>query len=307
MTSATAVLYPVVRGMIFVALLLLAGTAVASRILVTTPALTNVALYSRSALLARVRRVLWHLAWIIPTLILLRGALQVAIYVDPDTPLSSDLIQGVLLDGHWGHSWLLQLSAAALLLIVTWVRSDDIWQTVAWALGAMVIWAQTGMGHASGDAWHGRWGRVLDTAHILGAGIWLGTLGVLAIGIFPALQGAVRLPGLCGVVENFSRWARTGVLLVVGSGVTAAWTYAGTIHALVTSTWGQLLLAKVAGLLGVAALGWWNWRVTTPALASGAEHSPAALRRAVRAELIIALVMLAITAVLVATPLPMEH
>jgi copper transport protein len=142
--------------------------------------------------------------------------------------------------------------------------------------------------------------------HILGAGIWLGTLGVLAIAALPLLRREARLPALARIVRGFSIYGRIGVALVVISGTIAALVYAGSIELLLAATWGRLLLVKLAGMLGVMALGWYNWRVVTPALDTTDPAARTRLRVAIRLELLLALAMLAITTMLVVSPLPGE-
>ena len=84
----------------------------------------------------------------------------------------------------------------------------------------------------------------------------------------------------------------------------ATWTYTTTWSDLWTSSWGRLLSVKVLLLGGVAGLGWFNWRVVTPRLLAGAAPAERDLRRAVALELLLGLLIIAVTAVLVATALP---
>jgi putative copper resistance protein D len=175
------------------------------------------------------------------------------------------------------------------------------------ALGVVILWAQTGMGHAAGDTWPGPVGRFVDLTHLVGIGLWIGTLAVLLFVAVPLLCRASRLAALAAVVRAFSVYARIGAALVVASGLTAALVYSGgSITVIPRSTWGRLLLIKLACLLGVLALGWYNWRVVTPALERQDADCGNRLRRAIRAELALGLLMLAITAILVASPLPGE-
>ena len=55
-------------------------------------------------------------------------------------------------------------------------------------------------------------------------------------------------------------------------------------------------------LAGVAALGWYNWKRVLPAL--DADGGSQRLRRSARAELGLGLVVLLVTAILVALPTP---
>jgi putative copper export protein len=93
---------------------------------------------------------------------------------------------------------------------------------------------------------------------------------------------------------------------VVISGILVALKYAGSLSAFLVAPWGRLLMLKIVGLAGVAALGWYNWRVVTPAIDRGEARGTLQLRRAVQLEIALGLVMLAITAFLVATQLPRE-
>ncbi len=72
------------------------------------------------------------------------------------------------------------------------------------------------------------------------------------------------------------------------------------------STWGKLLMLKLALMLGVLALGWYNWRVVTPALDGVDANARQRLRFAVRFELLLGIAMLIVTAFLVASALPGE-
>ncbi len=299
-----AILYPVVRGFIYVALLLTIGVRVATRLIAGVHRGAHDDWHpSAESRLARVR---FHVSWLLPLLILVRGVCQVFVFAGSDIPLSGDVIHGALLEGGWGHAWTLQIVAAALLPAAVFAR-DGKWRPLQVVLIAAVIWGQTGMGHPAEHIWPADVGRVTDAVHLLGGGCWLGTLAALAIAVLPILRGHARMPALYGTIRRFSTMARVGVVLIVVSGVVAAWRYAGSVGALVHSSWGQLLLLKVLCLAGVLALGWWNWRVVTPALGEALAAAPARLRRAVRLELLLGAVLLAITAVLVATALPGNH
>jgi putative copper export protein len=58
--------------------------------------------------------------------------------------------------------------------------------------------------------------------------------------------------------------------------------------------------------MGVAALGFWNWRVLTPRLTSGDPPAASQLRRAVAIELTLGALLIAVTAVLVGVGTPRE-
>jgi putative copper export protein len=305
MSGGLVALYAVVRGLIFVGLLLLVGSQAAGRVLTD-------ALRGDADVADPMRRRLTRLPSLLLACLLVavvaRGLLQLLSFVDPGETVTAELTRSVLFAGTWGHSWLLQLAALAAMLIVCWRLGDrgssPDPRIVAGA--AVIVWSQTGMGHAAGATWHPPLGRMVDFTHLLGGGLWLGTLGVILVVAVPLLRGDARLPALADAVRKFSVYARVGAAMVVVSGLVAAVVYAGSVNALLGSTWGRLLLVKLGGMLGVLALGWYNWRIVTPALEGRAIASADRLRLAIRLELALGLLMLIITTMLVVSPLPGE-
>ncbi len=96
----------------------------------------------------------------------------------------------------------------------------------------------------------GRWvpfALVADAFHILGASIWLGGIVVLAIAVLPAADDTV----LDRVVPRFSRLAMVCIAAVVASGTFQAIRQVGSVSALRSTDYGQILIAK---LLAFAAL-----------------------------------------------------
>jgi putative copper export protein len=112
-------------------------------------------------------------------------------------------------------------------------------------------------------------------------------------------------------VAAFSRVALAAATLTVAAGAVNAWLrLAGAdgaapasarVAALTATTYGWLLLAKVALVAAVAAAGAANWRRNTPRLARG---DVAPLERAARVELAAAAAALALTAALAITSPP---
>ena len=306
MTPTALWLFPAVRGLITASLLLLVGLQVADRIVARRVLGQDPALDAH--LRGWLSRLPGLLAWFLLMLSLSRGALQVLSFVDPGEQVTPELVRGMLWQGTWGDAWVLQSSAALALLATSWLlrANQRLRGPVSALLVAALLWSQTGMGHPADEIWGSLPGRVVDLAHLVGGGLWLGTLGVLALTVFPALRDESRIALLAAVVRDFSNPARIGALLLLLSGGLATWTYSGSLAAIPATTWGQLLLIKLACLAGVVVLGWYNWKVVTPALEGAHPIAPSRLRRAVTIELCLGAVMLAITAFLVATPLPLH-
>ncbi len=306
MIGDTILLYPVIRGLLFITLLLLVGTQTASWIVARQFGA------AAESLTRRVQRAIdafgMPLGGLLLFLSVARATLQLWSLKDPAEALTLEFARAVLLEGTWGTSWLIQSTAAVLFLASSsfTTRLPVKREVLAPLLIVAAVWAQTGMGHAASSFWNGPLGRGLQLTHLIGGGIWLGTLGVLAIAVFPALDRTEQQPLLAGVLRDFSSVARTGAALVVLAGLLITLKYAGSLSAFLAASWGRLLMVKVAGLGGVAGLGWYNWRIVTPEISRGDSNGVAHLRRAVRLELALGLVMLAITAFLVATQLPRE-
>ncbi len=305
MSGALPLLFPVVRGLIAATLLLLIGIPVAAALVRRHG--PRPALPERETMDGWFERLPGLLAWFLLICSLLRGALQLLSFADPGEPIGSDLVRAVLLEGSWGTAWMAQSLAAFLLLAISWLwRREPRRLTVAMVLLLLVAAAaEGGLGHGADELWPGVLGRVVHATHLLGSGLWLGTLAILALVVLPLLRGDDALAHLAAILRAFSLPARLGALLVIVSGVTATWRYSGgDLLALPGTTWGQLLLLKLLAVSGVMLLGWWNWRRGAPALAAGADDSPRALRRAIALELLLGAIILGLTAWLVGSPIP---
>ena len=88
------------------------------------------------------------------------------------------------------------------------------------------------------------------------------------------------------------------------SGTIAGWRNVGSLGAIVDTPYGQVLLAKLAVLSITAATGAYNWKRVLPAL--GTEAATLRLSRSASVEIATAIVVIIITAVLVATRMPRE-
>lgn len=307
MLDVLAVVTPLTRGLILITLLLLTGTVTAG--MLVDRAGINRLTATGAVIDGWLGRLPGLLAWFLLTLSLVRGALQVLAFTDPGSSIDPELARAVLTTGGWGNSWVSQSLVAFILLALCWLlrnaRTRLRW-TVAMGTLALLV-AQTGMGHGVDPFWAPAFlGRLVHLGHLAGAGLWMGTLGVLALAVFPSLTGANERPALAALLRDFSTIARTGALLLVLSGVVATWTYTNTLSDLWLTTWGKLLLGKLLVLSGVAMLGFWNWRVVTPGLDAEGPDATIRLRRAVAVELLLALLLLTVTAVLVGVATPRD-
>lgn len=223
---------------------------------------------------------------------------------DPFGTWREDL--GPLLGTSWGTAWAGALGAS-LLAAFTFlaIRRADGGRPWAWAAAAGLATVLAAFPAATGHAQTAEprsLALVADVLHVLGAGIWIGGLALVAA--CEVLWRRGRSGSLLSIlVPRFSPIALAGAGTLVGTGVFAAVLHVGEPAALLETDYGRLLIAKVAVVALVLGFGARNWRRLTPALrAPGSEaESARPMRRSVLRELVLAQVVLLITAFLVRT------
>ncbi|MBW3534980.1 MAG: CopD family protein [Gemmatimonadetes bacterium] len=257
----------------------------------------------------RSRTLAWAVGGLALALVPVRLVLQATALFGADAWRPTRL--GALLESTWGAGWALHLGLASLFLLgVAWpgaggARARGWWVAASAGMGMPLAVALSGHAAAAGPT-------VLavlnDGVHVAAAGLWAGTLAcVLLVGI-PALREGVEseedgiLPGLDVLVAAFSRLAVVAVGMLVLSGLVSAWLQVGGIGALFGTSYGRTLLLKLALVVPAVALGFYNWRVVRPAIKGrprvGLFRLPASV------EVLLALAVLMVTAVLVALPRP---
>lgn len=223
----------------------------------------------------------------------------------------------LLLETTWGWGWLLQIVAIVLALIgFTNARSavGEEGGTAArrgWALAALAAlllsFTPALSGHAAGVPERSWLAISTDALHVIGAAGWLGSLlYVLGAGIPAAMRydDRTRWPAVADLVGSFSPTALVFSGLAGVTGVFAAWIHLQRVSDLWQSAYGQTLLVKLGILSLVVATGAYNWLRVLPAL--GDERGTARLRRSATIEIAVGVLVLGVTAVLVATPTPMD-
>jgi copper transport protein len=133
-----------------------------------------------------------------------------------------------------------------------------------------------------------------DLAHLGAVTVWAGGLVALlaALPLLPTPAARARL------ATRFSGLAVVAVAVVAASGTVSGWQQVRSLDARTSTTYGRLLLAKVAGFAVLVALGWVNRARLVPLV----ERTVAPLQRSLRFETLVAGVVLALTAALVHQP-----
>lgn len=142
-----------------------------------------------------------------------------------------------------------------------------------------------------------------DAVHVTAAAVWLGGLILLLVAVVPFARRADGDAVAAGaVVARYSDVALVAIAAVVASGVVRSWVEVRELGAL-DESYGLVLLAKVAVFVPIVAAGFVNNRVLKPKLAAlgatGAARAWSSLRRTVTTEVVLASVVVALTALLV--------
>ncbi len=237
---------------------------------------------------------------------------QLADFRDPFMGWREDV--ALLLGTQWGRIWTLGAAGSILMPVLFLAASPAARRGAArrasWILATGLALAMCALpaltGHAAGSENLGALLIPADTLHVLAAGTWIGgLLFVLAAEGMERRRGGRDGSLLADVVPVFSPVALVAAGLLVATGTVASFVHVESVDALFSTTYGRLLLTKVALVLTVMVLGAVNWRRLTPRLleagdGEGAEDA-AALRRNATRELVIAQLVIVVTALLVRT------
>jgi copper transport protein len=165
---------------------------------------------------------------------------------------------GPVLSTHVGQV----LAAKTLLwllgaIVLTWLlqRHRLAVTTNAWRVGAAAIGfglvATTGMSSHAAETSMPAVSQIADLVHLVGMSTWIGGLVLLLLGVLPRR----RPDELAAVMPKYSTLALTSVVAIAAAGTVLAWQLIGSVGDLFTTSYGRLLLVKLAVVvlvLGVA-------------------------------------------------------
>lgn len=223
----------------------------------------------------------------------LRAVVQAQGLAFPGDPLLP-LVRSVVTNSDVGRALMLQAiwSAAAIMAFsVARFGRQRGWSAAAIATFILAL-GPAMLGHAAA-AVPTLPAQVAAVVHALGAGAWIGTLFHLWRIARKASDATLR-----ALLVAFHPIALGAAAMVAFSGTSLAWQIVGPFSNLWMTWWGRFLLAKLAVLAGVAALGYRHWKGSEALVASG---DRAALRESIKRELWLALAVLAITGGLTTT------
>lgn len=164
-------------------------------------------------------------------------------------------------------------------------RAWGAWLPLAFTVAVAATWGATGHAAVGGGAGVA---MVAVTVHVTAMAVWVGGLFVVAV----LLAGGGQ--GVATAVGRFSRLALGAVAMLVVTGVYQGWREVGSVSGLLDTTYGRLLLAKVAILLCVIGVA----RRSRGMVATWRGGGEGALRRNVMVELAGASVLLLLAVLL---------
>lgn len=234
----------------------------------------------------------------------LRLVLQAGTMTGDPASLDPETLRILVTEGPWGAGWLLQV-VGALGASVGFLAARA-GKGAGWLVGAVAGLALALSPALSGHAASRGCGAVvLHAGHVVVAGAWLGGLALLLLVGIPGarrLEGPASREATSALVGGFSLVATLGVALLFLTGAPAAFRLVGSFDALVGTSYGRVFLLKLLAVLIMGALGAYHALRLRPRISG--EGAARRLLRTGAVEVGVGIVVLLLTAVLVALPLP---
>jgi len=273
-------------------------------ILVVIGATGAVRVFAGDEASARWARLSLRIARVVMPLMLLAVAARLCVQTWQSFGIDQPLLAfaGIIInETPWGTGWFWQAAACVAAWLIIGVMSPARWAVLIAAAAATGL--TVGLtGHAAGATEYRALLAGSHGVHVVAAGLWLGTLGVV-IAVTPH-AGATPdgSAAFARAIDRFSPQAIPSVALLVASGVVAGWQHVSSLEGLLTP-YGFVLIAKVVAFGGAALCGLYNWRVVRPTLGA---HQEAVhhLRGVAKLELAFGVVALVLTSVLTSMPMP---
>jgi putative copper resistance protein D len=218
----------------------------------------------------------------------------------------------VLLETQFGRVWQLRLGliATAFVLVASAlakVKARRALIAILWLVSVVLLVSLALISHAAA-ATRQPFGVLGDMIHLCAAGLWIGGLVPLAI-FLAAARATFSLSEMVPcVLARFSALSLGCVSVLILSGISNSWLLVGSIYALFTTPYGQLLLFKLALFAILVGFGARN-RFLVKAKPPKAAADPdvlAQLRRNVICEIYFGVAVVVIVACLGVTP-PAQH
>jgi copper resistance protein D len=217
--------------------------------------------------------------------------------------VSFTIISLVVEQTDFGRIWIWRILLASVLVFLFALKSrHESLALLKTAGAALLLTSIAGTGHAG--ATPGEWGTfhvAADSLHLLAASAWLGGLVPLAhVLALPEASGSTAV----AILNRFSAMAMLAVGALAVSGIANSVFEFESLTALVSTTYGRVLVAKIVLFLGMLHFAAANRFKLVPALAQEGDGREIRqkLARNVAAETVLGLLVLAAVALLGTLP-----
>ncbi len=185
----------------------------------------------------------------------------------------------------------LMMQGAGLIVLISGLALGRAGLWVSAGGGLLALGSLVSIGHIPDQG--GQALQALLALHLIIAAIWIGILSPLRV-----LSASAALAEAAALGHRFGQLAMVAVPLLILAGVVMAYVLLGSLQALLSSSYGQVLVVKlilVAMLLGLAAA---NKLRFVPGLVRGEVNAARHLSRSITLEWIAFVLILGVTAVL---------
>ena len=214
----------------------------------------------------------------------------------------------------FGAVWVARMAITAALLVLWFVvnRRQNLGRksgAVLVALSLALLWTSSQIGHGAAT---GDWAPlVLDYIHNLVAAAWIGGVAYLCLVLLPALaaaQGQGRERMVLLLIPRFSTVFVIGVGVVIITGPVLMWFLESDVGMISESMYGRLIMAKIAVAAAMVGLGGYlqvtSMRSAREHVEGGTVRVYGRMRKTLRVEMVLGVVLLGVVAVLTNGTLP---
>lgn len=172
----------------------------------------------------------------------------------------AETLEAVARDTSFGILWMWRMLLAVLTVgVAGWcLRSRKTARhcnLVMQLLAGLLLVSLAGTGHTQiEEGWGGVIHVISDGGHLLAAGAWLGGLIPLAAVLHHSAKTSVGSKEVEQILLRFSGMGYVAVATLIGSGLINGWFLVGSVSGLLHTTYGQILLGKLALFGGMLAL-----------------------------------------------------
>jgi copper transport protein len=211
----------------------------------------------------------------------LLGSVIALIYqtMSAGTGFSFGTLWNVLEGTRYGHLWALRV--VILLGLIALITSDSLWDDpprTPWAglmlmLSGALLLPFSLNSHAAAQPVGRAAAIAVDWLHLAASSVWVGGLLALLVALIYGARSAAREDRremYALAIPSFTTIAIISIAVLILSGIYSAWLQVGNLIALRETSYGQVLLIKIALTIPMLALGAYNQRFLGPRMREAA-------------------------------------